>query len=86
MPVEDRRNMSQEHMEHLFIFAVMWGQGALLELDDRQKLQTCIQKHKSKPKLPKLQGDETIFEYMVNAEGKDTITIISIINFLAISK
>lgn len=70
MPVEDRRNIIPEHMERLFIFAIMWGQGALLELADRLKLQIFLQKHKSKPKLPKLVGEETIFEYMVNSEGQ----------------
>ncbi|KAH9487618.1 Dynein heavy chain 8, axonemal, partial [Bulinus truncatus] len=68
--VEERKNMSSNHMEHLFIFALMWSLGALLELDDRNKLQEFLLKHKSKLDFPKITGDETIFEYLVAGDGR----------------
>ncbi|XP_055861319.1 dynein axonemal heavy chain 8-like isoform X4 [Biomphalaria glabrata] len=68
--VEERKNMTANHMEHLFIFALMWSLGALLELDDRTKMQEFLLKHKSKLNFPKITGDETIFEYLVAADGK----------------
>ncbi|BFZ18283.1 hypothetical protein BsWGS_21321 [Bradybaena similaris] len=68
--MEERKNMSQLHFENLFIFAMMWSLGALLELDDRAKMQEMLLKHKSKLRFPKIQGDETIFEYLVAPDGK----------------
>ncbi|GIY16074.1 dynein heavy chain 8, axonemal [Caerostris darwini] len=59
------------HYERLFIFAMMWSFGALLELEDRSKMQIFLTKHKPKLDLPKMSPatKETIFEYMVDAEG-----------------
>lgn len=36
------------HLEKLFIFALMWSLGALLELGDRIQLETFIATHKTK--------------------------------------
>ncbi|CAG5131666.1 unnamed protein product, partial [Candidula unifasciata] len=62
--------MSQLHFENLFIFALMWSLGALLELDDRAKMQEFLLKHKSRLRYPKLVGEETMFEYLVASDGK----------------
>ncbi|XP_035824314.1 dynein heavy chain 8, axonemal, partial [Aplysia californica] len=72
---EDRKNMTTEYLERLFIFALMWSHGALLELDDRAKLQMFMMKHKSKLKYPKLQGEETIFEFVVSSDGESRGTV-----------
>lgn len=36
------------HLEKLFLFALMWSLGALLELEDRVQLESFIANHKSK--------------------------------------
>lgn len=36
------------HLEKLFIFALMWSLGALLELEDRIQLESFISTHKSR--------------------------------------
>jgi len=57
------------HLQRLFIFAIMWSNGALLELDDRAKMEKFLLKHESKLNYPKLRQDETIFEYLVTENG-----------------
>ena len=44
----------------------MWSLGALLELDDRAKLEEFIKKNAPSLEIPPVKDDETIFEYMVN--------------------
>ena len=56
-------------MEKLFIFAIMWSMGALLELDDRAKLEQFMLNHESGFSYPNVQSDETIFEYVVDSSG-----------------
>ena len=45
----------------------MWSAGALLELDDRAKMEKFIKEHESASQLPipPIKNDETVFEYMV---------------------
>jgi len=43
--------------------------GALLELDDRAKLEQFMLKHESGFSYPTVQSDETIFEYVVDSSG-----------------
>ena len=66
---EDKSQLPQKHMEKLFIFALMWSVGALLELDDREKLQQYLLNHESRLSYPLLATDETIFEYRVDNSG-----------------
>ncbi|XP_055862272.1 dynein axonemal heavy chain 8-like isoform X3 [Biomphalaria glabrata] len=69
--IEDKnKHFHPKHMDHLFIFCLMWSLGALLELDDRVKMQEFLLRHKSKLNYPKICGEETIFEYMVGPEGQ----------------
>ncbi|CAF4255340.1 unnamed protein product, partial [Rotaria magnacalcarata] len=51
----------------LYVFALMWSVGALLELFDRKKLEEFLIEKKSLD-LPPVKGEETIFEYVVNIE------------------
>ncbi|KAI9544461.1 hypothetical protein NQZ68_001334 [Dissostichus eleginoides] len=58
------------HLERLFVFCLMWSLGALLELQDREKLENFIQAHDSHIDVPQTQQGETMFEYMVNTNGE----------------
>ncbi|GFT85548.1 dynein heavy chain 5, axonemal [Trichonephila clavipes] len=64
-------DISTVHYERLFIFALMWSFGALLELDDRSKMEIFLVKHRPKLDLPIISPTrkETIFEYLVDSEG-----------------
>ena len=59
------------HIEKLFVFALMWSVGALLELDDRAKMEAYL-KEKTSLALPPVSAErgDTIFEYVVNDSGK----------------
>ncbi|XP_071450018.1 dynein axonemal heavy chain 8 [Hetaerina americana] len=58
------------HLERLFLFALMWSLGAVLELDDRVKMEGFIRAHPSKLDWPKVKPGETIFEYVVSSSGE----------------
>ena len=62
------------HLERLYIFCLMWSLGALLELEDRAKMEAFITQHESHLNLPPLTGDETIFEYLVDEKGRNYVT------------
>jgi len=71
IPSGDETSASPAHLANLYLFSLMWSQGAVLELDDRLRLQEFLQGHESKPTLPKLNGAaDSIFDYMVNDKGK----------------
>ncbi|GAB0182986.1 dynein axonemal heavy chain 5 [Grus japonensis] len=64
------KQLSEEHIARLFIFAVMWSAGALLELDDRLKMELFLRKHSAVKELPAVNGEETMFEFGINACGQ----------------
>ncbi|XP_043921456.1 dynein axonemal heavy chain 5-like [Protopterus annectens] len=66
---EHDKQLSQEHLARLFVFAIMWSAGALLELEDRAKMETFLKNHSSKLELPFIKGEETIFEFVVSDSG-----------------
>ncbi|KAK5607192.1 Dynein heavy chain 8, axonemal [Crenichthys baileyi] len=59
-----------KHLERLFVFCLMWSIGAILELDDRDKLEEYIRGHEIKIDLPQIRPGETMFEYMVDTNGE----------------
>lgn len=61
---------TDKHLERFFIFAVMWSLGAVLELDDRAKLEQYAVKSSGKMDWPKCGEGESIFEYVVGDNGK----------------
>lgn len=64
------KSKTQVHIERLFLFALMWSLGAVLELSDRQKFEKFVVTHKSKMNWPKIDLiDTTIFEYFVNSSN-----------------
>lgn len=66
---DDKGTLPAFHLEKLFIFALMWSLGALLELDDRAKMEEFLSKHPSALDLPPIKEGETIFEYVVDDHG-----------------
>uniref|UniRef100_A0A672LPL1 Dynein, axonemal, heavy chain 5 like n=1 Tax=Sinocyclocheilus grahami TaxID=75366 RepID=A0A672LPL1_SINGR len=70
LPAVEEKHLTAAHIKRLFIFAVMWSVGALLELDDRAKMEVFLKKHNAKLDLPTTQGDQTIFEFVVSATGE----------------
>ncbi|XP_037644332.1 dynein heavy chain 8, axonemal-like isoform X1 [Sebastes umbrosus] len=59
-----------EHLERLFVFCLMWSLGALLEIEDRAKLEEYIRAHDSGIDVPQAHPGETMFDYMVNPNGE----------------
>ncbi|KAM4579488.1 dynein axonemal heavy chain 8-like, partial [Fundulus diaphanus] len=59
-----------KHLERLFVFCVMWSVGAILELEDRDKLEEYMRGHDSKIDLPRTKPGETMFEYMIDTNGE----------------
>lgn len=68
---EEHHVLSANHLSRLFVFALMWGVGALLELDDRAKMEQFLVNHGKLP-LPDIQegSQDTIFEFVVDDTGQ----------------
>ncbi|KAJ0000193.1 hypothetical protein NQD34_012035 [Periophthalmus magnuspinnatus] len=71
-PREQCGDISRDHLERLYVFALMWSTGALLELDDRRKMELWIRANDSLslnlPEIPP-ESEDTIFDYYVTAFG-----------------
>ena len=77
IPTKDTGGLvDSKYLERLFVFCLMWSLGALLELEDRDKLEAYIRAHESCIDVPQTQSGETMFEYMVNPNG--TLSYITI--------
>ncbi|XP_078503479.1 dynein axonemal heavy chain 8 isoform X2 [Lissotriton helveticus] len=64
--------MGPEHLQRLFLFALMWSLGSLLELESRDKLEAFLRSHESKLDLPTADPayKQPIFEFLVNEKGE----------------
>ncbi|XP_066028864.1 dynein axonemal heavy chain 5 isoform X2 [Pocillopora verrucosa] len=70
IPGEDApKQVDASHLEKLFVFSLMWSVGALLELEDRKKMEGFLS-GKGSLNLPPVEGQDTIFEYLVNEQGE----------------
>ncbi|XP_056617792.1 dynein axonemal heavy chain 5 isoform X2 [Triplophysa dalaica] len=72
-PKEQGGELSREHMERLYVFALMWSVGALLELDDRSKLENWLRRHDTirldLPDIPP-HSEDTMFDFYVTNDGQ----------------
>ncbi|XP_078108037.1 dynein axonemal heavy chain 5 isoform X3 [Sander vitreus] len=72
-PREQCGELSREHLERLYVFALMWSTGALLELEDRRKMEMWLRGNDSirlnLPAIPQ-DSDDTMFDYHVTADGQ----------------
>ncbi|KAJ3396765.1 Dynein heavy chain 5, axonemal [Lobulomyces angularis] len=68
----NKTQISADYLERLFIFSVIWSIGALLELDERKKLQVFMLEKCSGLKFPQLDPNslDTLYEYFVNENGQ----------------
>lgn len=67
---ENIRQFNAAQLENFFVFALMWSVGALMEFEDRVKLEEFLKSHESALSLPTVNFGESIYEYTVGAEGK----------------
>ena len=72
--------LSPEHLGRLYVFAIMWSLGALLELDDREQMQEFMVDRCSVdlPPFQKHPPGTTIFEFLVDDKGDDIMANISL--------
>uniref|UniRef100_A0A8B9H9P0 AAA+ ATPase domain-containing protein n=1 Tax=Astyanax mexicanus TaxID=7994 RepID=A0A8B9H9P0_ASTMX len=63
-------SLTEKVIGRLFVFAVMWSVGALLELEDRSRMEMFLRNHPAALDLPNTQQDQTIFEFVVNEAGE----------------
>uniref|UniRef100_A0A8C4H121 Dynein, axonemal, heavy chain 5 n=1 Tax=Dicentrarchus labrax TaxID=13489 RepID=A0A8C4H121_DICLA len=72
-PKEQCGELSREHLERLYVFALMWSTGALLELDDRRKMEVWLRGNDSiclnLPNVPP-DSEDIMFDYHVTADGQ----------------
>ncbi|XP_044298752.1 dynein axonemal heavy chain 5 [Varanus komodoensis] len=70
---EQGGEITAEFLERLYIFSLMWSIGALLELEDRCKLEHWLRSHETiKLDLPNIPegSEDTMFDYYVTNDGK----------------
>ncbi|KPP75577.1 dynein heavy chain 5, axonemal-like [Scleropages formosus] len=71
-PKDQSGEVSREHMERLYTFALMWSIGAVLELEDRKKLEAWLRSlDRIHLDLPAISpgSEDTMFDYYVNQSG-----------------
>lgn len=74
---EKRQPMTAEHLKHFYVFALVWGIGALLETSDRQKYDVYLRQNFESLDLPTSEEypEAKLFDFYVTEKGKwDTWT------------
>ncbi|XP_072536415.1 dynein axonemal heavy chain 5 isoform X2 [Salminus brasiliensis] len=66
----EEKHLTETYIGRQFVFALMWSVGALLELEDRSKMEMFLKNHPASLDLPNTQEDQTIFEFVVNETGE----------------
>ncbi|KAJ3091620.1 Dynein heavy chain 5, axonemal [Quaeritorhiza haematococci] len=71
-PEPNKPALPSEHLSRLYVFALMWSLGSLLELDERKKLQIFMSEKCPDLHFPHFDpnGTDTIYEYFVNDNGE----------------
>jgi len=69
---EPNKTISASHMEKLYIFSMFWSLGAILELDERKKLQIHMMDKCKQLSWPEIDpsGTDTVYEFFVDENGK----------------
>lgn len=69
---ENNKAFSDEHIARLYTFSLFWTAGALLELDERRKLQTFLLDKVKDLKYPQfdVNSTDTLYEFYVNEAGE----------------
>lgn len=77
-PQEQSGELSREHLERLYVFALMWSAGAVLELDDRKKLELWLRGNDAfsldLPEVPP-GSEDTMFDFHVTADGTHALPL-----------
>uniref|UniRef100_A0A8C4SPC6 Dynein axonemal heavy chain 5 n=1 Tax=Erpetoichthys calabaricus TaxID=27687 RepID=A0A8C4SPC6_ERPCA len=72
-PKEQGGEITRDCLERLYVFSLMWSIGALLELEDRKKLELWLRNHHSihldLPNIPP-GSEDTMFDYYVTSNAK----------------
>ncbi|XP_075442369.1 dynein axonemal heavy chain 5 isoform X3 [Ascaphus truei] len=72
-PKEQAGEIIPDHLQRLYVFSLMWSVGALLELDDRNKMEQWLRTnetvHLDLPQIPP-GSEDTMFDYYVTPAGK----------------
>ena len=67
---EENVSLEKSHLEHLYIFSLMWSVGATLELQDRSKVEEWLRQKKPELDYPVLLNEgDTIFEFVPDDKG-----------------
>ncbi|KAJ2947929.1 hypothetical protein O0L34_g9722 [Tuta absoluta] len=72
IPIPQGKAHTDRHLERLFVFAMMWSLGTVLELDSRTRMAEYMTKLPTKIDWPGAKSKEWImpFDYMVNEHGQ----------------
>ena len=77
-------SLEPDHLERLYVYALMWSLGSLLELGDRDRMEEHIRKHIGKDDFGQLSlpvipegSSHTMFEYRVNDDGKSPRAVLN---------
>ncbi|RZC39074.1 dynein heavy chain 5, axonemal [Asbolus verrucosus] len=83
--VEENKPFTIEHLSKLYVFALVWGMGAFLEIEDRNKYDVFLKENLPDLDLPKndrkSQG-ATVFDYVVNSDGEWVLWSTMVTNYI----